>query len=158
MSARQSQWTRREVMRTFSASALGAALPAWVASCGPGAKGAAPPEIAIGQDVCDWCRMTIDDPRLVAAFVPAKGRSPRFGEPGCLLAWLAERPGAEGAAFVAAREDAGWLAGPSARFGRGLIHTPMRFDLAAWRGDPAAPEQPTWAQLLKEGKPHARRG
>lgn len=159
MSGWRTEWTRRDVLRALGASSLSAAAPGWLAACGSGVKQAVPPEIAIGQDICDWCRMAIDHPRLVAAFVPADGRALRFGEPGCLLAWLAERSDGRGEAFVAAQEDSGWLTVSAARFGRGLIRTPMRFDLAAWRGEPTgAPEQLTWAQLLKEGEPRARRG
>jgi len=147
-------------MRTLAAFAVSAALPGWITACARGAARPVPPEIAIDEDTCDWCRMTIDDPRLAAAFVPASGRALRFGEPGCLLAWFAEHPGTEGAAFVAAQEDARWLAAPSASFARGLVRTPMRFDLAAWRGAPprAAAESLTWAGLTKEGTPYARQG
>jgi hypothetical protein len=119
-----------------------------------------PPEIAIDQETCEWCRMTIDDPRLVAAFVPTSGPALAFGEPGCLLAWIAEHPEAADAPFVAAREDGGWLAAPAAVFALGVIRTPMRFDLAAWRerSTLSGADERTWEQLLKEGKPHARRG
>lgn len=158
MSTPPSGWTRREVLRALYASGLAVSAPAWVAACGTGARPPVPPEIAIGQDVCDWCTMTIDDDRLAAAFVPAQGRALRFGEPGCLLAWLAGRPDAKGVSFVAAREDAGWLAATAARFGRGQLRTPMRFDVVAWRGEPAAAgESLTWVQLLKEGMPRAHR-
>jgi hypothetical protein len=103
--------------------------------------------------------MTIDDPRLAAAFVPRSGRALRFGEPGCLLAWLAQRRAVEGAAFVAAQEDGGWLTAGSARFGRGVVRTPMQFDIAAWRGSPdPAGESLTWTTLLEEGAPRANRG
>lgn len=135
-----------------------AATPGWLAACEASAGKARPPEIAIGQDVCDWCSMTIDDGRMTAAFVPAKGRSLRFGEPGCLLAWLAGRPDTGGESFVAAHEDAGWLGAPAASFVRGQVRTPMRFDLTAWRERPTGAGAPlTWAQLVREGTPHARR-
>lgn len=150
-------WTRREALRALSACALAVALPG-LGACGREGE-PAPPAIALDQDVCDWCHMTIDDPRLVAAFVPASGRALRFGEPGCLLSWLAERGNPEGSAFVVAREDGGWLAADSATFARGLVRTPMAFDLAAWRGRPdSAGEGLTWSSLLRQGAPGARRG
>jgi len=155
MSARR--WSRREALLALSAGALGLALPG-LGACSRGAD-PKPPAIAFDQDECDWCRMTIDAPRLAAAFVPASGRALRFGEPGCLLAWLAERREATGTAFVTALEDGGWLEAGSATFGRGLVRTPMRFDIAAWRGAPeTAGETLTWARLLEEGAPRANRG
>ena len=150
-------WTRREVMLALSASVLGAALPP-LGGCGR-SREAAPPAIAFDEDVCDWCHMTIDDPRLVAAFVPSSGRALRFGEPGCLLAWLDARRGVAGSPYVAAQEDGGWLPAESAAFARGPVRTPMRFDIAAWRGEPGpGAERLTWARLLEEGAPGARRG
>ena len=147
-------WTRREALAALSAAALGLALPA----CDRRA-GVTPPEIAFGEDVCDWCRMTIDDPRLAAAFVPASGRSLRFGEAGCLLSWLAENPGAAGSPFVAAREDGGWLLASAATYTRGTVRTPMSFDIAAWRGEPGVGEERlTWKRLREEGAPRASRG
>lgn len=151
--------TRREVLRRFGSLAAGVALPGWIVGCGSGATRPHPPEIALDQDTCDWCRMTIDDARLAAAFVPGAGRPLRFGEPGCLVSWVAEHPGARGTAFVAVQEDAGWLAASSAEFARGLVRTPMRFDLAAWREAPGGTsDQLTWTGLLSEGRPRARPG
>jgi hypothetical protein len=150
-------WSRRETLRTLSASALAIALPGLLGCGGKGSP--TPPAIAIDEDVCDWCHMTIDDPRLVAAFVPASGRALRFGEPGCLLSWLAERESPEGSPFVAAREDGLWLPAAHATFAQGAVRTPMGFDLAAWRGAPAAgADRLTWAWLLEQGAPRARRG
>ena len=149
-------WSRREAVVAMSAGTLGLALPGlW--ACGERAD-AKPPTIAFDQDQCDWCRMTIDDPRLAAAFVPASGRALRFGEPGCLLAWIADRRKVQGTAFVTAREDGTWLNAASARFDRGLVRTPMRFDIAASLGSPEPADRPlTWAMLLEEGAPRANR-
>lgn len=149
-----SSWTRRQAVVALSASALALVLPA-LGACG-GSKEAVPPEVAFDRDQCDWCRMTIDDPRLVAAFVPASGRALRFGEPGCLLSWLAKHRGTEGTPFVVAREDGRWLQAPAAKYLRGTVRTPMGFDLAAWRGEPPAGGQPvSWSRLLEEGAPRA---
>lgn len=151
-------WTRREAVRTLSACAFVIVLPG-LAACGRSRKGSAtPPTVVFHEDVCEWCRMTVDDPRLVAAFVPVSGPALRFGEPGCLIAWLAEHRNPEGVAFVAAREDGGWLTAATATFARGAVRTPMRFDLAAWRDSPAVGgERLTWARLLEQGAPRAQR-
>ena len=147
-------WTRRQAVLTLSASALGSMLPGLVGCVG--SKEAVPPAIAFDRDECDWCRMTIDDPRLVAALVPASGRALRFGEPGCLLSWLAQHRGTEGTPFVVAREDGAWLRAPAAKYARGVVRTPMGFGLAAWRGEPGPGAEPvSWARLLEEGAPRA---
>lgn len=140
---------------------LGAAAAA-LACGGTAASAPAPAAIAYGRDECDYCRMTIDDPALAAQHVGADGRAHRFGEVGCLLAWLAER-GADGAAaggtaFVAvpataASSDPSWLAASSARYARGIVRTPMRFDLTAHAPGGAAAATLDWARLLREGKP-----
>ena len=148
--------TRREALLSLVACALPFAFPAIGACSRP--REAVPPEIALDQDMCDWCRMTIDDPRLAAAFVPTTGGSLRFGEPGCLLSWMAEQREVPGTPFVVAREDGGWLLAPSARYARGAVRTPMAFDLAAWRGEPAGGELVSWDRLVEEGAPRASRG
>lgn len=146
--------TRRGALAALAASSVALSIP-WLVACGRSAE-PVPPPIAFDEDVCDWCRMTIDDPRLAAAFVPGSGRPLRFGEPGCLLSWLAAEEATAGVAFVAVREDGGWLRADSARYGRGLVRTPMGFDLAAWRAAPDSAEGiTTWARLLAEGAPRA---
>ncbi len=145
------RWTRREAVRLLSVLGV-----LWGCS---GPRDASPPAIAFDEDVCDWCRMTIDDTRLVAAFVPAPGRVLRLGEPGCLLSWLVRHPDAVGASLVAAQEDGGWLRAPDARYARGLVRTPMGFDLAALRVQPGGDEDlMLWTRLLAEGAPRATRG
>jgi copper chaperone NosL len=147
-------WTRRETVLMLSTSVVGLVLAA-LGACG-GPKPATPPPIAYGEDLCDWCRMTVDDPRLAAAFVPVSGRALRFGEAGCLLSWLVEHRAVEGTPFVATRESGAWLPAPMARYARGVVRTPMGFNLAAWRGEPDADaESLSWARLLEEGAPRA---
>ena len=148
--------SRREALLALAAASAALVVPG-LAGCNPGGN-PTPPTISFDQDECDWCRMTIDDPRLAAAFVPVSGRALRFGEPGCLLSWLAEQRSAGGTPFVAAREDGAWLSADSAKYARGLVRTPMGFDLAAWRTAPEATEAiTTWSTLLEEGAPRARR-
>jgi len=58
-----------------------------------------PPEILLGADGCDYCRMVISEERHAAAIVAGE-QVARFDDPGCLLAWLDERDRGEGAIWV----------------------------------------------------------
>jgi hypothetical protein len=114
--------------------------------------------ITYGSDVCAYCRMTIDDEALAAAFEEARGHTPVFGEPGCMAAWLEERPQAQGVAWVRDAEGKGWLRATDAFFARGQ-RTPMMYGLAAFRDRdaalvatrPAGAEPLTWSAILTTG-------
>lgn len=147
-------WSRRETLRALGFLATSLAVPSWLAGCRTGGP-PTPPEIAYDRDTCDWCHMTIDAPKLAAAFVPASGRAQRFGEPGCLLSWLAPQSAPAGVAFVAVQEDGSWLKAEHASFVRGPVRTPMRFDLVAWRNPPDGVSTVDWPALRREGKPNA---
>jgi copper chaperone NosL len=41
-----------------------------------------------GSDACDHCRMTIVDPAFAAQLVTRTGKTYRFDDPGCLVAFL----------------------------------------------------------------------
>ncbi|HEU4700454.1 MAG TPA: hypothetical protein VFS40_14815 [Gemmatimonadales bacterium] len=150
--------SRRDALRLLGLTGIALAAGSSLACGAGGARAPAPAPIAYGRDECAWCRMPIDDPALAAELVPARGAAQLFGEPGCLLAWLAAHPAAQGTAFVADAGGAGWLPAADARFVRGRVRTPMAFDLAAWRTLPAdvSPGAAlTWAALRQEGAPRA---
>jgi copper chaperone NosL len=48
----------------------------------------APGRIQYGFDACDHCRMTIVDPTFAAQLVTQRGRTYRFDDPGCLVAFV----------------------------------------------------------------------
>lgn len=144
-------WSRREFLVALAGAAVSAS---WLGACGGAPAELAPADLALGRDECAYCRMTVDDPKLAAQFVRRQGAALPFGEVGCLLAWLAEHPDAEGAPFVAAAEDGRWLAAATARYARGTARTPMRFDIVAHRPAAAPAVAPlTWSELRREGKP-----
>ena len=137
--------TRRQAIALLGASALALA-------CTPAESAPAPAAIAYGRDECDYCRMTIDDAALSAQLVSPGGRVHRFGEVGCLLAWIARQGAASpaGSAFVAV--PAGWERADAVRYARGRSRTPMRFDITvATRGDDA--DGIAWSTLLQQGTP-----
>jgi copper chaperone NosL len=62
-----------------------AAAAALAVACGsPG-----PRPIALGQEVCRHCHMTIADPRFAAELVTTRGRVYVFDDVGCLAAFVA---------------------------------------------------------------------
>ncbi len=143
-------FTRREVLL-----ALGAAVI--TVACGR-ERGDQPVTIAYGRDECAWCRMTIDDPMLAAEWIAPNEMPLLFGEPGCLLSWLAAHRGARGTAWVRAHDGDHWLRAIDAVFVHGLA-TPMAFNLTAYRSAPVAAgsgRSHTWVQLLEKGAPDAR--
>jgi hypothetical protein len=140
--------TRRELLVTLAGAAASLA-------CGHRVNDE-PVAIAYGREECAWCRMTVDDPRLAAEWL-APGEAARiFGEPGCLLSWLAAHSGATGSAWVRVREGDRWVKANEATFVHGLASTPMNFNLTAHVTAPAGTTALTWAQLLEKGAPDAR--
>ena len=136
--------TRRQAIAILGASALALA-------CAPAEPAPIPAAIAYGRDECDYCRMTIDDAGLSAQHVSGR-RVHRFGEVGCLLAWIAHQGAAAptGTAFVAV--PAGWERADAVRYARGRSRTPMRFDITVVAGGEHA-DGIAWPTLLQEGTP-----
>ncbi len=138
--------------RRRALGALGALIV--LAACGRDPAVPAPVAIAFGHDECEYCRMTIDDPHLAAEFVESSGRVHRFGEPGCLVAWLRGRAAPGGTAFVTDAERGGWLSASGAVYLRGRVRTPMAYQVAAYRVAPAhagSAARLDWATLLAQG-------
>ena len=143
--------TRREAVAALAAGAL-------LLACGRAPREARPVPIAMGRDECAWCRMTIDDARLAAEYVPRDGAASLFGEVGCLLSWRAANPAAAGVAFVAAAESGAWLDARRAAYVVGVTRTPMLFNITAHGAAPAgvpAGGVMTWEFLLEQGAPRA---
>jgi hypothetical protein len=135
--------TRRAMLAFVGASALACA-------CGGADRTPSPVSIEIGRDECDYCRMIIDDAALAAQHVGTDAGAHRFGEVGCLLAWLAGRDRAAGGApFVAL--DGTWVPAESARYAR--RRTPMRFDVVTAPGSAPADQTFEWSRLRREGVP-----
>jgi copper chaperone NosL len=107
---------------------------------GTGALGAAiwhgqrlpdgPEPIAWDRAPCAHCHMLIGDPHFAAEIITADGTVLAFDDPGCLLAYVAERrPALHRVWFHDARGD-GWIPGDRARFVLGE-QTPMGYGLGA---------------------------
>lgn len=126
--------------------------------------GSRPFPIAIGEDGCDHCHMTVIDPRYTAELLTTTGKGYRFDDIACLAAFLAggtvprER---QGQAWVndflhpgqwLKAEDAAYLQSDS-------LHTPMGSGLIALgAGDPIdslraalSGTRLNWAAVLASG-------
>lgn len=92
-----------------------------------------PPKIFYGRDVCEQCRMILEDERFVCAAVSADSRFLKFDDIGCLAAYEKERSGRFLRSWVRDANGGGWLEKEVARFvyARDLI-TPMGYGVAAF--------------------------
>lgn len=144
-------------LRARLAALLLIATLAAVAGCG-GASGAAVP-IEYGHRDCDFCRMTITDPRYAAELVTTTGKVHPFDSIECLAGYYAQladrssaralwvsdyaHPGhflrADSARFVR-------VAGPGSPMGRGLRAYAASADVSALRASGGEPLD--WAQVL----------
>lgn len=128
-----------------------------------------PEPIAYGQVNCDFCRMTISDPRFGSELVTSKGKVHQFDSIECLASYvLSEHASAtaRGVWVSDFRHPGTLLAADSARFVRlGGGRSPMGRGWAAVRPDDAAadlraPNAPrlTWHEVqdavAREGLPH----
>ncbi|HEY4658180.1 MAG TPA: nitrous oxide reductase accessory protein NosL [Gemmatimonadaceae bacterium] len=122
---------------------------------------AGPEPIALNEDACDYCRMTIADARFGGEAVTRKGRAHKFDSIECLAGWArAAKPGTVRALYVLDAqhpgtfvrvEQAGFLEG-------GLLKSPMGRSLVAFASPTAAEERRarlggrvlTWADLLAD--------
>jgi hypothetical protein len=103
--------------------------------------------------------MTVDDPGRAAQWIEPGGRALLFDEPGCLVAWLATRPGVAGEAFFGDAEETGWVPAAEVTFVREGPTTSMGFDIVAYRSRGTAEQVAAemggmvldWKTLLSEG-------
>jgi copper chaperone NosL len=125
---------RRRVRLTI----LGLLAPLLVlAACG----GRGPQPIALGQENCDYCRMTIGDGRYAGEAVSDKGKVRKFDSVECLASFVVgnRATGAASAVWVADYDHPGsWLAADTARFLRAASgRSPMGLGIMAFASDAA---------------------
>lgn len=124
--------TRRPLTRRALFAACGAVL----AGCAAGVGGPVP--ILVGSDTCAFCRMTILDDRVAAAYVVGR-RAHKFDDPGCLRDFvLARDPERSGRGFVRDYAGSGFLPAGAAVLVAGAVATPMSTNVVAFRTAAAA--------------------
>lgn len=69
-----------DVLRRVRTAVLGLVLLA--------CDGAGPRTVALGEDACGYCRMTVTDPRFAAEVVTSTGRVHVFDSIDCLAGWV----------------------------------------------------------------------
>lgn len=109
-------------------------LGAWVLSAGC-ARGAIQPEpLAVGQEACASCRMTVSQPEFASQLL-VEGELPKFFDDlGCLHSYLASTsPGPESAViFVTDHRTREWVRADAAVYTRApAVVTPMASHLVA---------------------------
>jgi nitrous oxidase accessory protein len=120
-----------------------------------------PQPIALGQDACDYCRMTIADARYGGEAITTTGRVHKFDGIECLAGWARTAPaGTVKALYVIDLQHPGTLVpAESAGFLKAaLIHSPMGKSLVGFVSMKAAEEQRamlggttmTWAEVLAD--------
>ena len=109
-----------------------------LAGCG-GPTAEVPPEILLGADTCDYCRMVISETRHAAA---ARGQAleARFDDPGCLQQYLGERRGQPLEAWVHDEEGRWQLARETWLVRDPQLRTPMASGILAFSSRAAAEE------------------
>jgi copper chaperone NosL len=113
----------RRALGSLAAILLLAALGA----CG---RSEGPHPIAWDREACTHCHMLIGDPAFAAQLETADGETPAFDDPGCLLAYLAERrPRVSAMFFHHLREDR-WIPGDRVAFVQ-VARSPMGYGLGA---------------------------
>ena len=99
-----------------------------LASCGKQPGG--PPSIRYGKDLCDECRMIINEDRFAAA-AGQSGQVTKFDSVGCLLRYKQSRPESE-KFWVKSYSTAEWLDAATAIFVFSeQISAPMGYGVAA---------------------------
>lgn len=98
-------------------------------SCGNQTGG--PPSIRYGKDLCDECRMIINEDRFASAAADPSGQVTKFDSVGCLLRYRQSRPELE-KIWVKSYGTAEWLDAANAFFVFSeQISAPMGYGLAA---------------------------
>lgn len=98
-------------------------------SCAKQAGG--PPSIRYGKDLCNECRMIINEDRFAAAAAAPSGQAAKFDSVGCLLRYKQSRPELE-KIWVKSYGTAEWLDAANAFFVFSeQISAPMGHGLAA---------------------------
>jgi copper chaperone NosL len=126
--------------RTRSPVSTAAAVAMAVASCTP----AGPRAIALNEDPCAQCRMTISDSRFGGEAITSTGRVMTFDSVECLASWARTAPpGTARAIYVIDLQHPGtFVPADSAGFLRGaLVGSPMGQNIVAFASRSRAEEQ-----------------
>ena len=113
------------------------ALVAGLTACAGQAAGEpVPPEIHLGEDACQFCRMIISDERYAAGYLTPNGEEFIFDDIGDMFKHHAEQSTAVTAFFVHDHNEHTWIRAETAVYVLNLeLPTPMLSGLAAFADD-----------------------
>ncbi len=122
-----------------------------------------PVEIAIDEEICSHCRMTVSQREFAAESVSSGGSVEYFDDIGCLARWIVERDEIPGQGlFVVDFETGRWLDGTVAHFVRSRrLHSPMGHGLGAFEKRERAETVGTeldgrvlsWMEVIRQARP-----
>lgn len=122
-------------------------LAALLMSCAPAVDFGRPPDVRLGMDECDHCRMIINEARFAAAYYDAQASPRRFDDIRCLVEDLAGRGPPGHPIWVHDYLHDRWLRADQAVFVRDAgIHTAMGSGIVAVSSAHAA------ASLIGDGE------
>lgn len=109
------------------------ALGLLLGACGSEADLDSPPELVLGQDVCDECSMIINDARFAASYVTVTGEVRRFDDIGDMLVYMQKHAENVHRYWVHDMHSEEWIDTSEATFVMSPdLHTPMAWGLAAF--------------------------
>ena len=107
--------------------------------CGTGPDRTQPPDIRLGEDACDHCKMIISEIRFAAGYYDGTGTPRRFDDIGCLVAFVKTSAVPPPTIWVHAYEGDAWIRAPDASVVvNDQIHTAMGSGIVAVDSLPAA--------------------
>ncbi|HKS06156.1 MAG TPA: nitrous oxide reductase accessory protein NosL [Gemmatimonadaceae bacterium] len=153
------------VRRRAPAAMIGAVSLAAAAACAP----AGPKSVVLGEDNCDYCRMTIVDARYGGQAITTTGRAYKFDSVECLANWVRTAPaGTVRDVYVIDLQHPGtFVRADSAGFLTGvLINGPMGKGIVGFANAQSAEQQramvggriSTWNEIVADTTSHAHSG
>lgn len=91
-----------------------------------------PPKIRYGEDMCDECKMLINEARFAAAYITENGETRRFDDIGGMFFYHQQHPEPVARYWVHNYRTGAWLRGDQAIFVQSPeIQTPMAYGIVA---------------------------
>lgn len=119
----------------------GMVVACMTAACASRKDLAQPPDLRLGEDACDHCKMIISEVRYAAAYFDDAELPRRFDDLGCLAAYLAANQPPRGTIWLHAFDNDEWLPEDHATVVLSKdIHTAMGSGLVAL-GNPEAADR-----------------
>lgn len=153
--------TRRRALGLIGVAGVGAAVAVGVLALPGEEVSAGPPDITLGQQICDQCHMVISDARFASGWRADDGSQARFDDIGCMVARFRSAGQPAATLWVHDLDSLAWAKAAGATFVVSkAVHSPMGYGVAAFEqsGKAAAfaaengGTSQSWDPLLKDLK------